>query len=201
MQMICRFFSLVLRICSSLQQILYGACLTVLNFSKKFFLVWCIRFRVCFGRFFVLSASVLRQIVRYLSHHTNGNASKTHSKPAHDEFKTVSLPRLILRIVFEDYKETICMSAFLFSLWFLLTSFNSKKTIKKICVVGRKTVLLLTLCRCCAILRINDDRTEDPSKISRRSPTAFCQERSGCYDNERYCRGFKKGTPYAVYLF
>lgn len=93
------------------------------------------------------------------------------------------------------------MSAFLFSLWLLLTSFNSKKTIKKICVVGRKTVLLLTLCRCCAILRINDDRTEDPSKISRRSPTAFCQERSGCYDNERYCRGFKKGTPYAVYLF
>ena len=103
--------------------------------------------------------------------------------------------------VFEDYKKTICMSAFLFSLWFLLTSFNSKKTIKKICVVGRKTVLLLTLCRCCAILRINDDRTEDPSKISRRSPTAFCQERSGCYDNERYCRGFEKGTPYAVYLF
>ena len=24
----------------------------VLNFSKKFFLAWCVRFRVCFGRFF-----------------------------------------------------------------------------------------------------------------------------------------------------
>ena len=33
---------------------------------------------------------ILRQIARYLPHHTNGNASKTHSKSAHDKFKTVS---------------------------------------------------------------------------------------------------------------
>ena len=38
----------------------------------------------------VFSASVLRQIARYLPHHTNGNASKTHPKSAHDKFKTVS---------------------------------------------------------------------------------------------------------------
>ena len=42
------------------------------------------------GYFLVFSASVLRQIARYLPHHTNGNASKTHSKSAHDKFKTVS---------------------------------------------------------------------------------------------------------------
>ena len=33
---------------------------------------------------------MLRQIARYLPHHTNGNASKTHPKSAHDKFKTVS---------------------------------------------------------------------------------------------------------------
>ena len=42
------------------------------------------------GDFLVLSASVLRQIARYLPHHTIGNASKTHSKSSHDKFKTVS---------------------------------------------------------------------------------------------------------------
>ena len=42
------------------------------------------------GYFLVFSASVLRQIARYLPHHTNGNASKTHPKSAHDKFKTVS---------------------------------------------------------------------------------------------------------------
>ena len=32
----------------------------------------------------------LRQIARYLPHHTSGNASKTHPKSSHDKFKTVS---------------------------------------------------------------------------------------------------------------
>ena len=40
--------------------------------------------------FLVLSASVLRQIARYLPHHTSENASKTHPKSSHDKFKTVS---------------------------------------------------------------------------------------------------------------
>ena len=40
-------------------------------------------FPACFPDF-------IRQIARYLPHHTNGNASKTHPKSAHDKFKTVS---------------------------------------------------------------------------------------------------------------
>ena len=45
-------------------------------------------FFVCaLGDFLVLSASVLRQIARYLPHHTSGNASKTHSKSSHDKLK------------------------------------------------------------------------------------------------------------------
>ena len=35
------------------------------------------------------SPFIYTQMARYLSHHTNGNASKTHSKSAHDKFKTV----------------------------------------------------------------------------------------------------------------
>ncbi|OUP30933.1 hypothetical protein B5F25_12865 [Bacteroides sp. An19] len=42
------------------------------------------------GDFLVLSASVLRQIARYLPHHRSENASKTHSKSSHDKFKTAS---------------------------------------------------------------------------------------------------------------
>ena len=42
------------------------------------------------GDFLVLFAPVLRQIARYLPHHTNGNASKTHPKSSHDKFKTAS---------------------------------------------------------------------------------------------------------------
>ena len=34
--------------------------------------------------------SCLRQIARYLPHHTSGNASKTHPKSSHDKFKTAS---------------------------------------------------------------------------------------------------------------
>jgi len=45
------------------------------------------------GDFLVLSAPVLRQIARYLPHHTNENASKTHPKSAHDKFKTASKMR------------------------------------------------------------------------------------------------------------
>ena len=45
---------------------------------------------VLWAIFLVLSASVLRQIARYLPHHRSGNASKTHPKSSHDKFKTVS---------------------------------------------------------------------------------------------------------------
>ena len=45
---------------------------------------------VLWAIFLVLSASVLRQIARYLPHHTSGNALKTHPKSSHDKFKTVS---------------------------------------------------------------------------------------------------------------
>ena len=38
----------------------------------------------------VCCSDSIRQIARYLPHHTNGNASKTHPKSAHDKFKTVS---------------------------------------------------------------------------------------------------------------
>jgi hypothetical protein len=52
------------------------------------------------GDFLVLSASVLRQIARYLPHHTSGNASKTHPKSSHDKFKTVSdISRILLSTV------------------------------------------------------------------------------------------------------
>ena len=40
--------------------------------------------------FLALFAPVLRQIARYLPHHRNGNASKTHPKSSHNKFKTVS---------------------------------------------------------------------------------------------------------------
>jgi len=42
------------------------------------------------GYFLVFSASVLRQIARYLPHHRSENASKTHPKSSHDKFKTAS---------------------------------------------------------------------------------------------------------------
>jgi len=42
------------------------------------------------GDFLVLSASVLRQIARYLPHHRSENVSKTHPKSSHDKFKTAS---------------------------------------------------------------------------------------------------------------
>ena len=52
------------------------------------------KFRNCFEFlqkvFLVLMHSVLRQIARYLPHHTSENASKTHPKSSHDKFKTVS---------------------------------------------------------------------------------------------------------------
>ena len=52
------------------------------------------------GDFLVLSASVLRQIARYLPHHTSGSASKTHPKSSHDKFKTVSdISRILLSTV------------------------------------------------------------------------------------------------------
>ena len=60
------------------------------------------------GDFLAPSASVLRQIGRHLPHHTNGNASETHPKSAHDKFKTVSKCK-ILKILFLDkvgYKLT-----------------------------------------------------------------------------------------------
>ena len=44
----------------------------------------------CFRNCFEFLQKVFRQIARYLPHHTNGNASKTHPKSAHDKFKTVS---------------------------------------------------------------------------------------------------------------
>ena len=48
-------------------------------------------FFVCaLGDFLVLSASVLRQIARYLPHYRSENASKTHPKSSHDKFKTAS---------------------------------------------------------------------------------------------------------------
>ena len=53
---------------------------------------------VLWAIFLVFSASVLRQIARYLPHHTNGNASKTHPKSAHDKFKTVSKISIEIRI-------------------------------------------------------------------------------------------------------
>ena len=42
------------------------------------------------GDFLVLFAPVLRQIARYLPHHSSENASKTHPKSSHDKFKTAS---------------------------------------------------------------------------------------------------------------
>ena len=45
------------------------------------------------GDFLALSASVLRQIARYLPHHRSRNASKTHPKSPHDKFKTASQKR------------------------------------------------------------------------------------------------------------
>ncbi|CCZ68830.1 unknown [Bacteroides sp. CAG:702] len=45
---------------------------------------------VLWAIFLVLSASVLRQIARYLPHYRSENASKTHPKSSHDKFKTVS---------------------------------------------------------------------------------------------------------------
>ena len=69
-----------------------------LNDSKKLFWIspknfsWLdVSVFVCaLGDFLVLSAPVLRQIARYLPHHTSENASKTHPKSAHDKFKTAS---------------------------------------------------------------------------------------------------------------
>ena len=58
------------------------------------------KFRNCFeflqksfsrlDAFVFVCAFVLRQIARYLPHHTSENASKTHPKSSHDKFKTVS---------------------------------------------------------------------------------------------------------------
>ncbi len=36
------------------------------------------------------SLFIYTQMARYLSHHTNGNASKIHPKSSHDKFETVS---------------------------------------------------------------------------------------------------------------
>jgi len=63
---------------------------TVLNFSKKFSGLDVFIFVCALGEFLVLSASVLRQIARYLPHHTSENDSKTHPKSSHDKFKTIS---------------------------------------------------------------------------------------------------------------
>jgi len=62
----------------------------VLNFSKKFFWLDVSVFVCALGDFLVLFAPVLRQIARYLPHHTSENASKTHPKSSHDKFKTAS---------------------------------------------------------------------------------------------------------------
>ena len=43
-----------------------------------------------YSYFLVFFAPVLRQIARYLPHHTSENASKTHPKSSHDKFKTAS---------------------------------------------------------------------------------------------------------------
>ena len=64
-------------------------------------------FECALGDFFVLSASVLCQIARYLPHHTSGNTSKTHPKSAHDKFKTVS--KVFAKIQFFPFAEQGCL--------------------------------------------------------------------------------------------
>ncbi len=69
-----------------------------MNFSKKFFWLDVSVFVCALGDFLVLFAPVLRQIARYLPHHTSENASKTHPKSSHDKFKTASKFAVLFKV-------------------------------------------------------------------------------------------------------
>ena len=70
------------------------SCLDIRNcfeFLQKVFSSLDVLVFVCaLGDFPAIFVSVLRQIARYLPHHRNKTASKTHPKSSHDKFKTVS---------------------------------------------------------------------------------------------------------------
>ena len=68
------------------------------------------------GDFLVLSAPVLRQIARYLPHHTNGNASKTHP----------NIAALFVRSCFEFLQKVFLGLMYPFScvLWAIFWSFS-----------------------------------------------------------------------------
>ena len=70
------------------------SCLDIRNcfeFLQKVFSSLDVLVFVCaLGDFPAIFVSVLRQIARYLPHHGNKTASKTHPKSSHDKFKTVS---------------------------------------------------------------------------------------------------------------